>query len=101
MSRVAAVVIAFVLTAAAAASAQQTSPAPSAPAVIQRACVGCHELTIAAGMGRTAQEWSDVIDRMTDRGVDANDTELAAVKTYLAKALPPGVQGPPKDLLAQ
>ena len=35
---------------------------------------------------------------MTDRGVDASDAELAAVKAYLAKALPPGAEGVPKDL---
>lgn len=71
---------------------------PSAPTVILRACVGCHDLSIAAGRGRSAAEWSDVIDRMTDRGVDANETELAAVKAYLAKALPPGAEGAPKEL---
>jgi hypothetical protein len=83
------------------AAAQPPSPAPSAPAVIQRACLGCHELSVAAGKGRTPQEWADTIDRMTDRGVDATDVELAAVKAYLAKALPPGTQGPPKELQAQ
>ena len=86
--------------AAAAASAQLPSPPPSAPAVIQRACVGCHDLAVAAGKGRTPQEWSDTIDRMTDRGVDASDSEIAAVKAYLAKTLPPGTDGPPKALLA-
>ena len=50
--------------------------------------------------GRTPQEWSDTIDRMVDRGVDASDAELSAVKAYLAKALPPGTQGPPKELRA-
>ena len=79
---------------------QPPSPSPSAPAVIQRACVGCHDLSIAAGRGRTPAEWSDVIDRMTDRGVDASESELAAVKAYLAKALPPGAEGPPKELQA-
>ena len=65
-------------------AALAADPAPPAagavPGVIQRACVGCHDLATAAGKGRTPQEWSDVIDRMTDRGVDASDAELAAVK---------------------
>lgn len=83
---------------AAAALAADPAPPAAAATVVQRACVGCHDLATAAGKGRTPQEWSDVIDRMTDRGVDASDSELAAVKAYLAEALPPGAQGVPKDL---
>jgi hypothetical protein len=99
MSRIAAAVIAAGLAAAAAAAAEQPpSPAISAPAVIQRACVGCHDLATAAGKGHTPDEWSDIIDRMIDRGVDASPAELAAVKAYLAKALPPGAEGTPKAL---
>jgi hypothetical protein len=100
MSRaIVAVVIAVTFAAAATAAAQQTpAPASSAPAVIQRACVGCHEIAVAAGKGRTPQEWSDTIDRMTDRGVDASDSEIAAVKAYLIKTLPPGKEGPPEEM---
>jgi hypothetical protein len=95
----AAVVIALGIAAAAAASAQQAPvPVPSAPAVIQRACLGCHDIGIAAGNGRSPQDWSDTIDRMVDHGLDASDAEVVAVKAYLAKALPPGTQGPPKEL---
>jgi mono/diheme cytochrome c family protein len=102
MSRAIAAAIAILGCSAAAAAAAQPSPSPpiSAQAVIQRACVGCHELAVAAGKGRTPQEWSDTIDRMTDRGVDASDAEIAAVKAYLAKALPPGTEGPPKAMAA-
>jgi hypothetical protein len=100
MSRVLAIAISAIgLVAAATASAQQQpSPSLSAPAVIQRACVGCHDITTAAGHGRPAQEWSDTIDRMLDHGLDANEAEVAAVKAYLTKALPSGVEGVPKEL---
>ena len=100
MSRAVVAVIAtgFAAAAATAFAQQAPSPAPSAPAVIQRACVGCHDMATAAGKGRSPQDWSDTIDRMADRGVDASETELASVKAYLAKALPPGTQGPPKEL---
>lgn len=95
-------VVSGVVGGIAGASAQPApSPAQSAAAVIQRACVGCHDISVAAGKGRTPQEWSDTIDRMVDHGVDASDAELAAVKAYLAKALPPGADGPPKELQAQ
>jgi mono/diheme cytochrome c family protein len=97
MSRFIAAAIAVIGVASAAAATAQQPPSP-APAVIQRACVGCHDLAVAAGKGRTPQEWSDTIDRMTDRGVDASDAEIAAVKAYLAKTLPPGTEGPPKEL---
>lgn len=101
MPRAVAVAAAVIgLAAAAAAAAQPPSAQALAPKVIQRACVGCHELGVAAGKGRTPQEWSDTIDRMVDRGVDASDAEIAAVKAYLAKTLPPGTDGPPKEMLA-
>lgn len=82
------------------AAAAPPSAAPSAPAVILRDCVGCHDLTTAAGRGHTPQEWSDIVDRMVDHGLSESDAELAAVKAYLAKALPPGAQGAPKELQA-
>lgn len=97
---IAAAVVVIGSAAAAAAWAQQTpSPAPvSAPAVILRDCIGCHDIGTAAGKGRTPQEWSDVVDRMVDHGLAESDAELSAVKAYLAKALPPGAQGVPKEL---
>lgn len=102
MSRAIAAVFAIGLAAAAAAAWAQQPPSLSlsAPAVIQRDCSGCHDLGMAAGRGRTAQEWSDVIDRMVDHGLAESDAELAAVKAYLAKALPPRAQGVPKELQA-
>lgn len=99
---IAAAIVVIGLAAAATAFAQQ-SPSPptiSAPAVIQRDCVGCHDIGMAAGKGRTPQDWSDVVDRMVDHGLMESDAELAAVKAYLAKALPPGAEGPPKELQA-
>jgi len=95
---VAIITFGFAACAAAAFTQQPASPAPSAPGIIQRACVGCHDLAVAAGKGRSAEEWSDVVDRMVDHGVDATPAELAAVKAYLAKVLPPGAEGPPKAL---
>ena len=89
------------LSATALAANAPAGPAMSAPAVIQRDCTGCHDLTTAAGRGRTPQDWSDVVDRMVDHGLSESDAELAAVKTYLAKALPPGAEGAPKELQAQ
>ena len=98
---VAAAAVAIGFAAAAAAAAPQPPSPATAPRVIQRACVGCHDIGVAAGKGRTPQEWSDTIDRMIDHGLDVSDAELAAVKTYLTKALPPGTQGPPRDLAGQ
>jgi mono/diheme cytochrome c family protein len=85
-------VLAFVTAAAAigsvaiGASAQDATP--NAMALVQRACVGCHALEIVTGKGRSPQEWSDLVDRMADRGVDASDAELAQIKAYLAKTYP-------------
>jgi mono/diheme cytochrome c family protein len=67
----------------------QTPPVPDGAALVQRACVGCHAIETITGKGHTAQEWSDIVDRMADRGVDATDAELLQIKAYLARTLPP------------
>ncbi len=76
------------------------SPAPAdAGALVQRACVGCHALEVITGQGRSAQDWSDVVDRMADRGVDASDAELAQIKAYLAKTYPAAAPAAPSHSL--
>jgi mono/diheme cytochrome c family protein len=86
---------AAVLAATMAVAADASSPAktdtaaPDPAALVQRACVGCHALEVVTGQGRTAKEWSDIVDIMADRGVDATPAELDQIKAYLAKTAPP------------
>ena len=58
-------------------------------ALVQRVCVGCHAWQTVTGQGHTPQEWGDLVDRMVDHGASASDAELAEIKAYLARTLPP------------
>jgi cytochrome c5 len=69
-----------------AAGAADTPPAGAA--LVQRACTGCHGIETIAAQGRTAQDWSDMVDNMASYGVDATPAELAQIKAYLAKTYP-------------
>lgn len=74
------------------------APAPTASegqAVLQSACTSCHDLSPIYAHGRSAQDWSDVVDRMVTYGASGSDADLAAMKAYLAKTLPPGASMPP------
>lgn len=94
---------ALALAGAALAQAPTLAPTPApAPAfaqdqdmvgLVQRDCVGCHAIETVTGKGRTPDEWQEVIARMVDHGMSASDVELAQIKTYLAKTLPPPKAG--------
>ena len=63
--------------------------------MLQSACTSCHDLSPIYAHGRSAQDWSDVVDRMVTYGASGSDADLAAMKAYLAKTLPPGASMPP------
>lgn len=87
------------MTAAAAALAASTALAQGKDAantndvaLVQRVCVGCHAWETVTAQGHTAQEWGELVDRMVDHGASASDAELAEIKAYLARTLPPAAQ---------
>lgn len=92
--------------AAAPATAAAPAPAAAAPAaapaaasdglaLLQGACTSCHDLSPVYAHGRSAQDWSDLVDRMVTYGASGSDADLAEMKAYLAKTLPPGASMPP------
>ena len=94
-----------------AASAPAATPAaPAAPtaapassegqALLQADCTSCHDLGPINAHGRTPQEWSDLVDRMVTYGASGSDSDLAAIKAYLAKTLPPSDSAPAAAPLA-
>ena len=62
---------------------------PELDALVKRACVGCHALEVVTGQGHDPKAWAEIVDRMADRGLDASEEDLARIKAYLAKTLPP------------
>jgi mono/diheme cytochrome c family protein len=89
----AAMVTAALVATAALSAPQQASPdlTPAdlkGKALVEHDCVGCHDLGVITSTGRSAKNWSDVVDRMADRGIEASDAELDQIKAYLAKTQP-------------
>ena len=74
------------------------APAPTASegqALLQSACTSCHDPSPVYAHGRSGQDWFDVVGRMVNYGASGGDADLAAMKAYLAKTLPPGASMPP------
>ena len=96
--------ISFTVGAVLAAAAHAQAPTPAAPAapaasadgqaLLQSSCTSCHDLGPVNAHGRTPQEWSDLVDRMVTYGASGSDSDLAAIKDYLAKTLPPSDAAP-------
>ena len=78
------------------------APAGSADgqALLQADCTSCHDLGPINAHGRSPQEWSDLVDRMVTYGASGSDSDLAAIKAYLAQTLPPSDAAPAAPPLA-
>ena len=81
--------------AAAPPAAGATTPPAAAPAgatdtagLVASVCTSCHGMTVISAKGRSAADWSDVVDHMVDYGAMASPSDLAAIKAYLAKTYP-------------
>ena len=69
-------------------------------ALLQADCTSCHDLGPVNAHGRSPQEWSDLVDRMVTYGASGSDSDLAAIKAYLAQTLPPSDAAPAAAPLA-
>ena len=87
-------------SAAPAASAAAAPGSADGQALLQADCTSCHDLGPINAHGRTPQEWSDLVDRMVTYGASGSDADLAAIKAYLAKTLPPSDSAPAAAPLA-
>jgi competence protein ComEA len=82
--------------------AQTTPPATGTPAmpdgagkpVVQRACSGCHSLTVVTSKHASQSEWEQLVNLMVSRGADLSDDEIDTVVEYLAKNYGPLDQKP-------
>jgi competence protein ComEA len=53
--------------------------------LVERICVGCHELDVVTAGRRTKMAWRDNVDDMMSRGAEGTPQEMAAVVAYLTK----------------
>jgi len=58
-------------------------------ALVKQYCTSCHPIEIVVAKKRTADEWTEVILRMMDHGLNATPEELEAIRDYLAKTQKP------------
>ena len=55
------------------------------------ACNACHALTVITGQHYSEAKWTEVVDRMSDRGAKVSDADYDLIVSYLARNF-----GPPK-----
>ena len=60
-------------------------PEVNGKAVVQRACVQCHEIGVVTGTRYTEDGWRRMVNTMVDRGAVLSEPEIADVVAYLAK----------------
>lgn len=77
-----------------AASAEQSaSPEPPPPGpgldLIQRSCVGCHDIYVVVQKRRTPAEWAKTLGLMADRGAEVTPGEMKVIQDYLAHNFAP------------
>jgi competence protein ComEA len=60
-------------------------PEGKGKAVLQRACVECHEVNVATRNRYTEAGWRQMVDTMKGRGAELTDPETADVIVYLTK----------------
>jgi len=70
-------------------SVSPQAPGPPAPAddknaaTYTRVCSTCHDAQRILSNRRTKDQWSEVIDKMVERGAQGTDEDFAAVQDYL------------------
>jgi hypothetical protein len=57
--------------------------------VTLRLCSNCHRIDRWDKQRHTPDQWSDLVDDMVGRGLNASDEDLETVNSYLAKYLAP------------
>lgn len=57
--------------------------------IVQRMCVGCHNLKVVTSKHATKEQWSNIVEQMVSRGAEGTDEEIDTVIDYLAKNFPP------------
>lgn len=65
------------------AGAQAELPDGPGKAALTEACTQCHDLGTVTAQHRSAEEWTDVIDRMEGFGASLSDAKRADIAAYL------------------
>lgn len=65
----------------------QASIAPPGPGLelIQRSCVGCHDIYMITSKRKTPEQWATTVGLMADRGAEITPDEMQIIEEYLAQ----------------
>ncbi|MBV8911929.1 MAG: hypothetical protein JOZ05_02680, partial [Acetobacteraceae bacterium] len=69
-------------------AAAQTLPEGSGKEVVQKACLGCHEVARIVASGYNRQDWDNVVHMMQNTGAPVPADQVATVVDYLAMNFP-------------
>lgn len=72
-----------------AACAQQLPDGPGKQ-IVEKRCIGCHELARSVSLRQDRAGWATSIAKMSALGMKAGEEELAAMLDYLARHFPAG-----------
>lgn len=63
------------------------SELPAGPGLdlIQRSCIGCHDIYMITAKRKTPEEWATTVGLMADRGAEVTPDEMLAIETYLSQ----------------
>jgi len=66
------------------------NPAPAPPAgpgleLIQRSCVGCHDIYMITSKRKTPDQWATTVGLMADRGAEITPDEMQIIEEYLSQ----------------
>ena len=74
-------------------SAEQSASAAAPPGpgleLIQRSCIGCHDLYTIIQKRKTPAEWANTVGLMADRGAELTPDEMKVIEDYLAHNFAP------------
>jgi mono/diheme cytochrome c family protein len=70
-------------------------PLPAGPGrdIAVDKCSTCHATAVVANERHDTDGWSEVVDKMVDRGLVISDADHDAVVAYLTKVFPPATSG--------
>jgi hypothetical protein len=53
--------------------------------LIQRSCIGCHDIYMITSKRKTPDEWSVTVGLMADRGAEVTPDEMRIIEEYLSQ----------------
>jgi hypothetical protein len=70
---------------------QSAEQAPAEPPpgpgldLMQRSCIGCHDIYMITAKRKTPEEWATIVGLMADRGAEVTPDEMQIIESYLSQ----------------